>query len=190
MDSGISAFLTDRREHDLDRWHSRLTIQPREALMTHEGSVARIGLIICLALKHYRIAEPDIEAVLAGALTHDASEVITGDLPGGFLKTKHLAFKNLLEEIEREAEDEIYRDLPEPIRAYMKAATCRKGDGTLEGEIIAYADTLDAYNHASQETYLGNVMNEPGDPLQTTSDALKRKRYPWLLKLRSAAGIP
>jgi len=190
MDSGISAFLIDRREHDLDRWHSRLTIQPRESLATHEFSTARIGLIVCLALKHYGIADPDIEKVLAGALTHDASEVITGDLPGGFLKMKHDEFKRVLEEIEREAEDEIYADLPESIRTYMKAATCRKGDGTLEGEIIAYADTLDAYNHARQETYLGNVMNEPGDPLQTTTLSLNKKRYPWLLKLRSAAGIP
>lgn len=190
MDSVIAALLADRREHDLDRWHSRRTIQPREALMTHEGSVARIGMIICLALRHYKIADPDIETVLAGALTHDASEVITGDLPGGFLKTKHPAFKAALEEIEREAEDEIYHDLPEPIHHYLKAAACKKGDGTLEGEIISYADTLDAFNHASAETMLGNVMNEPGDPLQTTADALRRKRYPWLMKLRSAAGIP
>jgi len=152
--------------------------------MTHEGSTARIALIISLALRYYKIAEPDIEAVLTGALTHDVSEVITGDFPGGFLKTKHPAFSEALADIEREAESGIYHDLPQPMAEYMRAAASRKDEKTVEAQIINYADKLDAFHFASAETALGNVMEEPSAPMQTTRAALAKLHYPWLVKLR------
>jgi 5'-deoxynucleotidase YfbR-like HD superfamily hydrolase len=189
--SAVRVVLADRREHNLRRWHSRLTVQPRESLMCHAGSTARIALTICLALRYYRIVEPDIEAVLAGALAHDVSEVVTGDLPGGILKTKHPAFVAALQEIEREAEAEIFGGLPQPMAAYMRSAAARMEDGSLEAQIIGYADKLDAFNFARAEVALGNTMlGGPGDPPATTRAALDKMRWPWLLKLRAAAGIP
>jgi 5'-deoxynucleotidase YfbR-like HD superfamily hydrolase len=184
----IAVLLADRREHDLTRWHSRLMLQPRESLMCHEGSVARIGLIIALALRHYAIAEPDIEAVLAGALAHDVAECLTGDSPGGHLKTKHPTFKEALAEIEREAETVIYSGLPESMAEYMTAAARRKDEDSLEGQIIEYADKLDAYNFACVETMLGHVMLEPGAPPQTSLAAINKMHWPWLMKLRAATG--
>lgn len=188
MAESIAILLADRREHDLTRWHSRLMLQQRESLMAHEGSVARIGLIITLALRHYRIAEPDIEAVLAGALAHDVSECLTGDSPGGHLKTKHPTFKKALAEIEREAEAVIYGDLPEAMAEYMAVAARRKDEDTLEGQIIEYADKLDAYNFACAEVALGHHMLEAGAPPQTSLAAINKLRWPWLMKLRAATG--
>lgn len=184
----IAVFLADRREHDLTRWHSRMMLQPRESLMCHEGSVARIALVVALALRHYRIAEPDIEAVLTGALAHDVAECLTGDSPGGFLKTKHPTFKAALAEIEREAETVIYGSLPEPMAEYMTAAARRMEEDSLEGQIIEYADKLDAYNFACAETALGHIMLEPGAPPQTSLTAINKMRWPWLMKLRAATG--
>lgn len=183
----LAVFLADRREHDLTRWHSRLMLQPRESLMCHEGSVARIALIVALALRHYQIAPMvNIEAVLVGALTHDVAECLTGDSPGGFLKTKHPTFKAALAEIEREAEAVIYSRLPEPIAEYMLAAARRMEEDSLEGQIIEYADKLDAYNFACAETALGHIMQEEGAPPQTSLAALDRMRWPWLIQLRAA----
>lgn len=184
----IAILLADRREHDLDRWHSRLMLQPRESLMAHEGSVARIGLIIALALRHYQIAEPDIEAVVAGALAHDVAECLTGDSPGGFLKTKHPTFKAALAEIERAAEEVIYGTLPAPMAEYMTAAARRMEEDSLEGQIIEYADKLDAYNFTCAEIALGHIMLEPGAPAQTSIAALKKMQWPWLQLLRRLTG--
>jgi len=184
----IATLLADRREHDLTRWHSRLMLQPRESLMCHEGSVARIGLIVALALRHYEIAEPDIEAVLAGALAHDVAECLTGDSPGGFLKTKHHTFKAALAEIERAAEIMIYGDLPKSMAEYMTAAARRMEGDSLEGQIIEYADKLDAYNFACAEVALGHLMLEAGAPPQTSLTAINKMRWPWLMKLRAATG--
>jgi len=188
--NGIKSYLASRTESNLTRWHSRLMVQPRESLMNHEGSTARIALAIALALRHYRIAEPDLEAVLTGALAHDVAETVTGDAPGGHLKTRHPAFLAALEAIEREAESEIYGDLPQPIGDYLRAAARRKDDGTLEGQIIGYADKLDAFHFACAEVALGHAMNEPGDPPQTTREALARCQWPWLKRLRHLEGLP
>ncbi len=184
----IATLLADRREHDLDRWHSRMMLQPRESLMCHEGSVARIGLIVTLALRYYNIADPNIEAVLAGALAHDVAECLTGDSPGGHLKTKHLTFKAALAEIEREAEAIIYDGLPEAMAEYMRAAARRKEEDTIEGQIIEYADKLDAYNFACAEVALGHVMLEEGAPPQTCLAAINKMHWPWLMSLRRATG--
>lgn len=184
----IATLLADRREHDLTRWHSRLMLQPRESLMCHEGSVARIGLIVALALRYYRIDNPNIERVLAGALVHDVAECLTGDSPGGHLKTKHPTFKAVLAEIEREAEGVIYGGLPEVMADYMTTAARRMETDTLEGQIIEYADKLDAYNFACAEVALGHVMLEADAPPQTCLAAVERMHWPWLETLRGMTG--
>ncbi len=184
----IATLLADRREHDLTRWHSRLMLQPRESLMCHEGSVARIGLIVALALRYYRIDYPNIEKVLAGALAHDVAECLTGDSPGGHLKTKHPTFKAALADIEREAVDVIYGGLPAVMSEYMTAAARRMEEDTLEGQIIEYADKLDAYNFACAEVALGHTMLEVGAPPQTCLAAVNRMHWPWLETLRHMTG--
>ena len=184
----IAVLLADRREHDLDRWHSRLMLQPRESLMCHEGSVARIGLLVALALRYYNIVDPNIEKVLAGALAHDVAECLTGHSPGGHLKTKHPTFKAALAEIEREAEATIYSGLPKAMAEYMTAAARRMETDSLEGQIIEYADKLDAYNFSCAEVALGHIMREAGAPPQTSLAAINKMRWPWLMKLRAATG--
>lgn len=184
----IATLLADRREHDLTRWHSRLMLQPRESLMCHEGSVARIGLIIVLALRYYRIDDPNIEKVLAGALAHDVAECLTGDSPGGHLKTKHPTFKAALADIEKEAVGMIYGGLPKAMAEYMQMASRRMDSGSLEGQIIEYADKLDAYNFACVEVALGHIMPEEGAPPQTCLAAINKMHWPWLETLRGMTG--
>jgi 5'-deoxynucleotidase YfbR-like HD superfamily hydrolase len=92
------------------------------------------------------------------ALLHDVSEVVLGDIKSG-VKRKSNAMREALEDIEHTLyEEELEPLIPESWREEYKDCMLNPKDGktTIEGRIIAAADSIDALFEAIQEVHLGN----------------------------------
>lgn len=189
----ILDFLADRRETDVVRWHARRVVQ-RETLAEHHGRTARTALAICRALHRLGIEEPDTLTAVAMAMAHDAPEVVLGDMPGR-AKVIYPPIKQALQHAEHAVISGLYADLPQPMRAEYEAEARRiasPAPDDLESQIVTYADRLEAYTFCLAELDLGNttMRSKDNDTIATTTAALARLRYPWLLALRRVTDLP
>ena len=150
----------------INRWQGKtMLVKSNDA--EHMWSVA----IICEGLA--RIQEEkfgdkvDVALLLRKAIFHDCIEVETGDIPSD-VKKKTNAMKKALEEVERICfEEELKKLIPKNWRTDYKKYILNpkdnsKGTGyeTLEGKILAAADTIDAINEVVREVKLGNKSFE------------------------------
>lgn len=187
-------FIADRRESSLTRWHARRTVQT-ENLAEHHGRTARTTLLLCRALRHHRIAEPDDLAAVEMAMLHDAAEVTTGDFPGR-TKAEHPALKEALVEIEIEVIDNgLYVALPSGVAEQYRRAARRiadPGPDDLEAQIVGYCDKLEAHLFVQSELALGNTTmhDAANDTDASTRAALERLQWPWLQRLRQVTDLP
>ncbi|MDR7574197.1 MAG: HD domain-containing protein [Armatimonadota bacterium] len=188
--TGVRGHIFDRSDAFIVRWHARLTNR-RETLAEHHYFVARNVLMICRALAHYGIAEPNTLDAVTLALVHDAVERITGDVSG---RLKRLApeLRAVLVEVERRVIDGmLFPSLPDGIGSYYRALARRASDAgsdDLEAQIVKYADKLEAYLFAKTELDLGNnLMN---DVVALIEGELAELRWGWLAALRERTGLP
>src|SRR5690606_2468048 len=86
-----------------------------ENVMEHSWEVATIAHALALIRNRRCQGRVDANAVAAAALFHDASEVITGDLPSP-VKYHNAAITNAYKELERAAERDLLALLPEDLR--------------------------------------------------------------------------
>jgi len=118
----------------------------RESVLEHTGFVAIFGAAICARIGH------DPSEVLKRAIVHDVDEIITGDIP----TTTKYANPDLTAElkiVERKgAKQAIRRLLHDGYFKYWEDAK----DDTIDGHIIAIADSAAVVFKMAQEAQLGN----------------------------------
>jgi 5'-deoxynucleotidase len=119
--------------------HSHMT-----AVLAHALAVIRRDVVG----KHI-----DPEKVAVVALFHDASEIITGDLPTP-VKYQNPEIMSAYKQVERLAEEKLLKLLPEEMTdAYREVLSC--GDQNIT-ELVKAADKLSAYIKCVEERNAGN----------------------------------
>ncbi|WP_165857291.1 5'-deoxynucleotidase [Marinobacter sp. JSM 1782161] len=131
-----------------------------ENVATHSWEVATVAHALALIRNRHFDGHVDADHVAAAALYHDATEVITGDMPTP-VKYHSPVMREAFSEIEHKAEDELLDLLPESLRAdfatYIKESRWDADVKTL----VKAADRLSAWLKCRAEINAGNKEFEP-----------------------------
>lgn len=163
----------------IERWALMRSSRP-ENLSEHALEVAMIAHALCTIgnVRYGRMLDADRAAVIA--LYHDASEIITGDMPTP-VKYRNEELRGAYKEVEREAELELLATLPDDLRPAFAEAFSPSAEDEAHAymhALVKAADKLSAYIKCCEEASAGNV--EFRTAAATTLAALTKMReaYP------------
>ena len=150
-------FATVSRMKYITRW-ALMRNSRCENLSEHSLEVAMIAHALCLIgnTKYGKNLDADRAAVLA--MYHDASEIITGDLPTP-VKYYNKDIKTAYKEVERIAEGQLLDELPEYLRSSYEGIV-KETDDPKDAELRKYvkaADKLSALIKCVEEERSGNT---------------------------------
>ena len=122
--------------------------------MEHSLQTALIahGISVLARVRYGREVDP--ERVVMIALYHDASEVITGDLPTP-VKYKNPSIQDAYGEVEAHAREQLLDMLPNDMRPYF-VNYVKPDESTYEWRIVKAADRISAYLKCIEEEKMGN----------------------------------
>ena len=161
----------------IERW-ALMRSARAENLSEHSLEVAMIAHALCTIgnVRYGRTLDADRAAVIA--LYHDASEIITGDMPTP-VKYRNEELRGAYKEVEAEAERELLAALPEDLRPVYEKVFCEGAEAQDEDErylreLVKAADKLSAYIKCCEEASAGNA--EFRTAAASTLAALERMR--------------
>ena len=149
-------FATLSRMKYIERW-ALMRNARTETLSEHTLDVAMIAHALCVIgnVRYGRSLDADRAALIG--LYHDASEIITGDLPTP-VKYYNRDIRDAYKEVEHVAEMRLLEQLPEDIRGVY--AEIFEGTGAEEDKymrrLVKAADKLSALIKCMEETGAGN----------------------------------
>lgn len=160
------------------RWIKRWGLKRNvieENVMEHSWQVATIAHVLGVLHNEKFGGEVDANKIAVAALYHDVSEIITGDLPSP-IKYHSDSIKNAYQEIEREAEKEILKTLPNELQdTFVPLLLHGKGDAKV-GRFVKAADLISAYLKCRLEINAGNKEFE--DAIQDIEDRIRKLEMP------------
>ena len=153
-----SFFATVSRMKYIDRW-ALMRNAREENLSEHSLEVAMIAHALCIiGNKRYGKSLNAEKAALIG-LYHDASEIITGDMPTP-VKYRTSALRHAYKEVEGVAEDQLLRMLPEDLRDAF-AGIFSSDEQDVEEQylrrLVKAADKFSALIKCMEEKEAGNL---------------------------------
>ena len=128
-----------------------------ENIAEHSHMVAVLAHSLALIRRDILGLEADPERCAAAALYHDASEILTGDLPTP-IKYYNPAIKNAYKQVERVSGEKLLGMLPAELRPSM--APYIYEDDPVSHDIVKAADKLSAYIKCVEELKAGNAEFE------------------------------
>jgi 5'-deoxynucleotidase len=133
-----------------------------ENVATHSWEVATLAH--ALALIHNRICDGRVNAdrIAAAALYHDATEVITGDMPTP-VKYHSRVMREAFGDIEHKAEAELLALLPEELQEDFSPYVRESRLAEQEKQLIKAADRLSAWLKCRAELRAGNPEFAPAE---------------------------
>jgi 5'-deoxynucleotidase len=152
MQSKFFAYLSRLRW--IKRWGLKRNSEP-ENVMEHSWEVATIAHALALIKNNYFDGSVDANFIATAALYHDASEVITGDLPTP-VKYHSSMIRDSYHKIERQAVSELVKLLPDELQPTYKQFVDEEALDQESRHIIKMADTLSAYLKCRYEINNGN----------------------------------
>ena len=148
-DTNFYALLSRMRY--ISRWGlMRCSIPENIQEHSHEVAVYAHALGLIRREVFHRDCDPEHLAVLA--LYHDASEILTGDLPTPN-KYHDPAIRSAYKEVERRADETLISLLPEELRGAYSLSMKAQGDEAL---LVKAADKLSALVKCMEERKAGN----------------------------------
>ena len=150
MDRQFYAMLS--RMKYINRW-GLMRNTDRENLKEHSFQVAVIAHALALIEKERFRQETDPDKAAVIALFHDASEIITGDMPTP-VKYYNDGIRNVYKDIEKEANALLVKKLPEDMQPTYSDLLSE--EDTPEHRCVKAADTLSAYIKCVEELKAGN----------------------------------
>ncbi|MEG1676720.1 MAG: 5'-deoxynucleotidase [Clostridia bacterium] len=142
--------------------------------MEHSMQTALIAHGLAILGKNHYGREVNPEHVLALALYHDVSEVITGDLPTP-VKYKNPLIQDAYRDIEKTARiqllDMLPQDLREDFRPYVQPE-----EQVYEWQLVKAADRISAYLKCVEEEKMGN--HEFAQAKQTIAESIRQNPLP------------
>ncbi len=173
--------LMDRGATNVSRWHCRPTLTT-ESDATHHSNTARIAYAVAYELRRLGIRKIDPAEVATLANVHDEGETLVGDMPS---VVKHL-FKNARraqQRYESRAVPMLFKDAPSELKRHLQSMVKRANNySTLEGQVVRYADSVDALAFATQEVALGNTLME--ETAQRCEHVCAGYSWRWLKRLK------
>ena len=177
----MRALLMGRGAANVTRWHCCPTLVA-ESDATHHSNTARIAYAVAYELRRLGIRKVDPAEAASLANVHDEGETIVGDMPA---TVKHL-FKNARraqQRYESRAVPMLFEDAPGELRRHLQSMVRRANNySTLEGQIVRYADSMDALAYAEQEVALGNTLME--ETRQRCERTCAGYNWRWLKRLK------
>ena len=169
-----SFFAMMARMKYIDRW-GLMNNTRTENICEHSLEVAMLSHAL-VTIANVRLGEHlDADRAAVIGMFHDASEIITGDMPTP-VKYYNPAIRTAYKEVEKVAEDKLVAMLPEDMRElYRPVISC--GDEVLERYVKA-ADKLSALIKCIEEVRMGN--NEFNKAKATIEQAITEMHLPAL----------
>ncbi len=93
------------------------------------------------------------------ALVHDDAEIVTGDVQLGHKMRMEKAELAKVDEKEKEAIKILSKKFPKSVNgfSYKKLLTLALRKSSIEAQVVAFADKLDAYGESLHELFAGNI---------------------------------
>ena len=170
MKSHFFAYIA--RMRFIQRWALMRNTAP-ENVQEHSHQVAVLAHALAVIRNEKFGGQVDAGAVAVTALYHDASEILTGDMPTP-IKYDNPAIRKAYKDVEAVAERKLVDFLPQDLRpAYRDIVT--PVDGEIE-ELVKAADKLSAHIKCLEELKAGN--NEFREAAAQTRRALEEYDLP------------
>lgn len=136
------------------RWGLKRNTAP-ENVVEHSWEVAVIAHLLAHVRNSYFGDTLDANAVAAAALFHDASEVLTGDMPSP-VKYHSPEITRAYKAIEHQAQQELWQLLPPELRPVYRPLLVDEDLPAAHHELIKIADILSALLKCRHEMRAGN----------------------------------
>ena len=146
-----------------------------ENIAEHSHMVAVLAHSLALIRRDILGLEADPERCATAALYHDASEILTGDLPTP-IKYYNPEIKKAYKQVERVSGEKLLGMLPEALRPSMAPYIFE--DDPVSRDIVKAADKLSAHIKCIEEMKAGNL--EFASAAQQTRSALEAMGLPEL----------
>ena len=146
-----------------------------ENIAEHSHMVAVLAHSLALIRRDVLGLEADPERCATAALYHDASEILTGDLPTP-IKYYNPAIKQAYKQVERVSGEKLLGMLPEELRGSMAPYIFE--DDAVSHDIVKAADKLSAHIKCIEELKAGNAEFESA--ARQTRMALEQMHLPEL----------
>ena len=150
MNSHFFAYIF--RMRFIQRWALMRNTAP-ENVQEHSHQVAVLAHALAVIRNERFGGQVDAGAVAVAALYHDASEILTGDMPTP-IKYDNPAIRKAYKEVEKVAEDKLLRLLPPDMQPVYKQVL--RPDAETEA-LVKAADKLSAYIKCVEELKAGNL---------------------------------
>ena len=149
-----SFFATASRMKYIERWALMRNTRP-ENLSEHCLEVSMIAHALCIIgnVRYNKNYDADKTALIG--LYHDASEIITGDMPTP-IKYYNPGIKEAFKSIEDDANHKLLSMLPEDIRTAYEDIFFKKPEYADEWRLVKAADKLSALIKCIEEEKTGN----------------------------------
>ena len=148
-----SFFPMIARMRYINRWGLMRNTQP-ENIQEHSHQVAVLAHALAVIQNRYFGGQVDPGAVAVAALYHDASEILTGDMPTP-IKYDNPDIQSAYQAVEATAEQKLLSMLPEDLRGEFEAAVTIP-DPQVRA-LVKAADKLSAYLKCVEERKAGNA---------------------------------
>lgn len=147
-------YATISRMKYIERWALMRNTRP-ENLSEHSLDVSMIVYALCV-IGNVRLGR-NLQAEKAAliGIYHDASEIITGDMPTP-IKYYNKSIKDAFKSIEDEANNNLLKQLPEDMRGAYRDLFFKSEDMAYEWRLVKAADKLSALIKCMEEEKTGN----------------------------------
>ncbi|PCM44226.1 5'-deoxynucleotidase [Marinobacter sp. ANT_B65] len=133
-----------------------------ENVATHSWEVATLAHALALIRNRHFGGRVNADRIAAAALYHDATEVITGDMPTP-VKYHSKVMREVFGDIEHKAEAELLALLPDDLREDFAPYLQESRLPAEDRELIKAADRLSAWLKCQAEVRAGNREFEPAE---------------------------
>lgn len=149
-----SFYATISRMKYIDRW-ALMRNTREENLSEHSLEVAMIAHALCVIGNTRYNKSLDAEHAAMIGIYHDASEIITGDMPTP-IKYYNKDIKAAFKDIETEANKKLLRKLPEDLQEAYRDIFFKEDSHAYEWRLVKAADKLSAMIKCLEEEKTGN----------------------------------
>lgn len=158
----------------INRWSLMHASRP-ESLSEHTTDTALIAHMLCLIAAEYTHTPCRPEVVAVAALYHDASEIITGDMPTP-VKYKNEKLRSAYKALEKESAAAMCKLLPPALEQHVAPYMTGSALTPEEARLLKAADRLSAIIKCMEEGNTGN--REFSAALKQQQDALTEMACP------------
>lgn len=152
-----------------------------ENVQEHSHQVAVLAHALALIRREILgLPGPDPDRCAVAALYHDASEILTGDLPTP-IKYDNPQIKNAYKQVERAAGQRLLDLLPQELRGCYEHLVLEDDEVVLP--VVKAADKLSAYIKCLEEQKAGNREFDSAEvQIRTAMEQMHREELDWFLE--------